>query len=279
MLRAVRFAASLRFEIEPATMEAIRKQAKWVRDVAAERVRDELTRILTEGGARRGFELLDESGLLQQTLPEIAAMKGVAQPPEFHPEGDVCIHTLMMLEAMRSPSPEFAWGVLLHDVAKPPTFRIAERIRFDGHVEKGVEMAEEILGRLRFSQDEMRHILALIANHLRFKDVMKMKESTLKRFFRLPRFEEHLELHRLDCLSSHRQLGNYEYAKRKFEELPPAELTPPRVLTGRDLIREGYQPGNLFARMLEAVEDAQLEGRVRSREEAIGLVRSMFGPP
>jgi len=279
MLRAVRLAASLGFEVEADTLQAIRCEAAGIRSVAAERVRDELTRILTEGGARRGLELLDASGLLVQVLPEASAMQGVAQPPEFHPEGDVWIHTLMMLDSMRSPSPELAWGVLLHDVGKPPTFRVAERIRFDGHVELGAEMAASILGRLRLSHDQIRHIVALVAHHLRFKDAPKMRESTLKRFLRLERFEEHLELHRLDCLASHRQLENYEYVKSKWEELPPEQLKPPRLLTGDDLIQEGYQAGKRFAAMLEAVEDAQLEGRIGDREAALALVRSLFGPP
>jgi poly(A) polymerase len=279
MLRAVRLAASLGFQVEADTLQAIRCEAAGIRSVAAERVRDELTRILTEGGARRGLELLDASGLLVQVLPEASAMQGVAQPPEFHPEGDVWIHTLMMLDSMRSPSPELAWGVLLHDVGKPPTFRVAERIRFDGHVELGAEMAASILGRLRLSHDQIRHIVALVAHHLRFKDAPKMRESTLKRFLRLERFEEHLELHRLDCLASHRQLENYEYVKSKWEELPPEQLKPPRLLTGDDLIQEGYQAGKRFAAMLEAVEDAQLEGRIGDREAALALLRSLFGPP
>ena len=220
MLRAVRFAARFGFAIEPATMRAIQFECAAIGAISAERVRQELTRILTEGGARRGFELLDETGLLAEILPEVAAMKGVAQPPEFHPEGDVWVHTLLMLESMRAPTPELAWGVLLHDVGKPPTFRLEERIRFDGHVEAGVKMAAAILSRLRFSLDDMRQIESLVANHLRFKDLQRMRESKLKRFLRMDRFDEHLELHRLDCLSSHRNLANYEFAVRKLAETP-----------------------------------------------------------
>ncbi len=276
LLRAVRFAARLDFEIEPATFEAIRRNHALIRTVSAERVRDELIRILTEGGARRGFELLDATGLLDDLLPEVAAMKGVAQPPEFHPEGDVWVHTLLLLEKLDHASPSLALGALLHDVGKPPTFRIAERIRFDGHVEAGVELAHGILERLRISRSDTDQVEALIANHMRFKDAPRMKESTLKRFLRLPKFEEHLELHRLDCLSAHGQLDNYHLVRRKLEELPQEQLKPKPLLTGNDLIAEGYQPGPIFSEILRAVEDAQLEARIRSRDEAVDLVKRTF---
>jgi poly(A) polymerase len=277
MLRAVRFAARLNFEIESATFQAIRRNYRLIRSVSAERARDELVRILTEGGARRGFELLDATGLLDELLPEIAAMKGVEQPPEFHPEGDVWVHTLLLLEKMNHPSPTLAWGALLHDVGKPGTFRVAERIRFDGHVEEGVRLAHGIFHRLRFSRDDAEQVQALIANHMRFKDAPHMKESTLKRFLRLPRFEEHLELHRLDCLASHRHLENYELVRHKLQELTAEELKPAPLVTGRDLIAEGYKPGPQFSQMLAAVEDAQLEGRIRSREEGLELVKALWG--
>lgn len=279
MLRAVRFAARFGFQIEPATMAAIRKHHARIQIIAAERVREELVRILTEGNARLGFELLDESGLLADILPEIAVMKGVQQPPQFHPEGDVWTHTLLMLEELHEPSPALALGVLLHDVGKPVTFRVADRIRFDGHVEAGVEIAKRILGRLRFSTDDTEQVLALIANHMRFKDAPAMRESTLKRFLRLPRFPEHLELHRLDCLSSHRNLENYEFLREKLAASPPEALKPPRLLTGDDLLRAGYVPGPLFSKMLEAVEDAQLEGVIGTKEEALALVRDRFDEP
>jgi poly(A) polymerase len=279
MLRAVRFAARFGFAIEAATAAAIRRQCAAIRAISAERVRDELTRILTEGGARRGFELLDQTGLLDQVLPEVAAMKGVRQPPEFHPEGDVWIHTLLMLETMRAPAATLAWGVLLHDVGKPPTFRIEERIRFDGHVETGAGMAVEIVTRLRFSGEDTRQIESLVAQHLRFKDLPHMRESKLKRFLRMDRFQEHLELHRLDCLSSHRNLANYEFAVRKLAETPAQILKPVRLLTGHDLVRLGYRPGPEFARILAEVEDAQLESVVRTPEEAADFVRQRFLPP
>ena len=279
MLRAVRFAARFGFAMEPSTFEAIRKLHAGIGAISAERVRDELLRILVEGGARRGFELLDAAGLLAVLLPEVAALKGVPQPPEFHPEGDVWIHTLMMLEGMRAPTPTLALGVLLHDVGKPPTFRIADRIRFDGHAEAGARMAVEILNRLRLPSDVTRQVESLVAQHLRFKDVTRMRESTLKRFLRMDRFEEHLELHRLDCTMSHGLLGNYEFAKRKFEETPEETLQPPRLVNGDDLIAAGYRPGPAFAAILRAAEDAQLEGTIASKQEGIELIRSRFAPP
>ncbi len=250
-----------------------------IHTVSAERIRDELVRILTEGAARRGFELLDETGLLADILPEVAAMKGVEQPPEFHPEGDVWVHTLLLLERLRNPTPTLALGALLHDVGKPPTFRVAERIRFDGHVEAGVEIARGILERLRFSNHDTAQVLALVANHMRFKDAPNMRASTLKRFMRLPRFEEHLELHRLDCLASNGRLETWEMVKTRYELMPPEELKPPPLIGGDDLIAAGYAPGPDFSRMLAAVEDAQLEGRITTREEALALVRDRFGAP
>jgi poly(A) polymerase len=276
LLRAVRFAARLEFEIEPETLAAIGRLHRLIRTVSAERVREELVRILTEGGARRGFEMLDETGLLVEILPEVKAMQGVEQPPEYHPEGDVWTHTLLMLEHLREPSVTLALGALLHDVGKPGTFRRAERIRFDGHVEEGVRIAGDILGRLRFSSDEIRQVLALIGNHMRFMDVERMKESTLKRFLRLDRFEEHLELHRLDCVASHGNLENYEYVRRKLEELPAEQIRPKPLLTGSDLIAEGYEPGPMFKEILGAVEDLQLEGKLNSREEALEYVRGRW---
>ena len=247
-----------------------------IRNVSAERIRDELVRILTEGGARRGFELLDETGLLADILPEVAAMKGVEQPPEYHPEGDVWMHTLMLLEGLRHPTLTLALGALLHDVGKPPTFRVAERIRFDGHVEEGVRLAHGILQRWRFSNEVMEQVEALVANHMRFKDLQKMRESTLKRFLRLPDFDEHLELHRLDCLASNRRLENYQLAKQKLQQFPDEHLKPARLVTGADLIGAGYQPGPLFSTILNALEDAQLEGRIHSTGEGLALARELF---
>ena len=218
------------------------------------------------------------AGLLHEVLPEIEAMKGVEQPPEFHPEGDVFVHTLLLLENLPQPCPvTLAWGALLHDVGKPPTFRRApDRIRFDDHVDVGVKMAEAICRRLRFSNDDTEQILALVDNHMRFMHVDRMKASTFKKFVRLPRFEEHLELHRLDCESSHRNLRIYNLAREKLAELPPSAICPEPLVTGDDLIGAGYQPGPQFKQILAAVEDAQLEGRLQSKKQALQFVRREF---
>jgi poly(A) polymerase len=278
MLRAVRFAARFNYQIEPETFRAIRKLSQRIHQVSRERVRDELTKMLTEGQARPAFLLLDETGLLHEVLPEISALKGVEQPPQFHPEGDVFVHTLLLLDKLPQPCPAtLAWGALLHDVGKPPTFRVApDRIRFDGHVEVGVKMAEQICRRLRFSNHDSEQILALVANHMRFADVQRMKESTLKKFIRMPRFEEHLELHRIDCQSSHGDLTSYKFTREKMAALPPEAVRPPALINGDDLIAAGYVPGPQFKEILGAVEDGQLEGRLGSKEEALEFVRGQF---
>lgn len=277
LLRAVRFAARLGFEIEPVTFSAIRQLAPEIATVSAERVRDEIARILTEGGARRGFGLLDATGLLQEVLPEVTALKGVEQPPQFHPEGDVWTHTMMMLDRLPAqPSITLALGVLLHDIGKPATFRMAERIRFDGHVEKGIEIAHAMLNRLRFPHHVIEAVEALIANHMKFGEVTHMRESTLKRFMRQPNFDEHMELHRLDCTSSHGSLDNYEFVERKQAEVPPEQLKPAPLLTGRELIAAGYKPGPLFGTVLGEIEDAQLEGRITTTAEAMEMARERF---
>ena len=286
MMRAVRFAARLRFQIDPATSAAIRRHAAEINQVSAERIRDELTRILTEGGARRGFELLFDLGLLAQVLPEAVRLRGVAQPPEFHPEGDVWTHTLLMLENLpRSASATLAWAALLHDIGKPATYQPADpaipgsRIRFHGHVEAGVRIAETILARLRFSGDDTTQIVSLVANHMRFGDVLQMKQSTLKRFLRLPRFDEHLALHRLDALSAHGDLTCYNFARVQFEAEPAPDLRPAPLVTGRDLIAAGYRPSPQFKPMLALAEDAQLEGAITTREQALALVVAAYPRP
>jgi poly(A) polymerase len=281
MLRAIRFAARFGYTIEPATFRAIRKHALEIRVVSAERIREELTKLLTEGAARSGFGLLDETGLLAELLPEMAAMKGVPQPPEYHPEGDVWVHTLIMLEGLTpGVSPTLAWGVALHDVGKPPTFRPAsvtgDRIRFDDHVNVGVPMAAEICHRLRFSNDDTDQICALVANHMKFKDVAQMRESTLKRFARLPRFPEHLELHRLDCTASHGNLTAYNTMREFLATTPPEAIRPPRLLTGNDLLKMGYTPGPEFQKILTALEDAQMEGVIASKEQAMAFVERSY---
>lgn len=286
MMRAVRFAARLGFQIDPATFVAIRRHAAEIAQVSAERIRDELTRILTEGGARRGFELLYETGLLGHVLPEVVRLRGVAQPPQFHPEGDVWTHTLLMLEKLpRDPSATLAWGTLLHDIGKPATYQPADpavpgsRIRFSGHVEAGVRIAETILARLRFSNDDTAQILALVRNHMRFGDVLQMKQSTLKRFLRLPRFDEHLALHRLDVLSSFGDLTNYKFARAQYEAEPAPDLRPAPLLTGSDLIAAGYRPSPQFKPMLALAEDAQLEGSITTRAQALALVHAAYPRP
>jgi poly(A) polymerase len=278
MLRAVRFAARFNYTIEPGTFTAIHKLASQIHQVSRERVRDELTKMLTEGHARNALLRLDESGLLRQVLPEIEAMKGVEQPAQFHPEGDVFVHTLLLLDKLPHPCPPtLAWGALLHDVGKPATFRAApDRIRFDGHVDVGVKMAEEICQRLRFSNDDTDQILALVENHMRFAHAMRMNESTFKKFVRMPRFKEHLELHRLDCLSSHGDLTSYNFTRDKMASLPPEAIRPAPLLTGDDLIAAGYNPGPRFKEILSAVEDAQLDGRLQAKNQALELVRREF---
>jgi poly(A) polymerase len=257
-------------------MDAIQRDHALILKVSCERVRDELSRILTEGGARRGLELLDQSGMLGDLLPEVAAMKGVQQPPEYHPEGDVWTHTLMLLEQLNNPTVTLALGALLHDVGKPPTFRVADRIRFDGHADEGVRLADAILNRLRYSRVEMDQVEALIANHMKFKDVHHMKESTLKRFLRMPEFGEHLELHRMDVMASNHRLDNYELAKQKLAEFGAESLEPEPLITGTDLIAAGYRPGPEFSKILQLIEDAQLEGRIATTGEAMKLVRDAF---
>jgi len=281
MLRAVRFAARFGFEIEPATKQAMRALAHKISAVSRERVRDELTKMLTEGHARRAFELLDETNLLAEVLPEITRMKGVEQPPQYHPEGDVWVHTLGLLAQLEPGCPPtLAWGALLHDVGKPPTFqRGPDRIRFNGHVEVGVAMAAEILRRFRFSNDDTRQILDLVDNHMRFADAHHMKTSTLKRFFRLSRFEEHLALHRMDCLAGSGNLDHWEYVRERWQATPEETVRPQPLITGRELITAGYQPGAAFKPMLRAVEDAQLEGVIATSAEAMALVAEKFGPP
>ena len=278
MLRAVRFAARFEYQIDPGTFAAMQALANRIGVVSRERVRDELTMMLTEGHGSRAFRLLDESGLLREVLPEIWAMKGVEQPPEFHPEGDVFVHTLLLLDHLPQPCPPtLAWGALLHDVGKPPTFRVApDRIRFDGHVDVGVKMAEEICRRLHFSNSDTEQILALVDNHMRFGDAKKMKESTLKKFLRLPAFDEHLALHRADCLASHGNLATYDFIRDKRAEIPVESMRPSPLVTGDDLIAAGHTPGPRFREILNAVEDAQLEGRLPSRDAALEFVRREF---
>jgi poly(A) polymerase len=280
MLRAVRFAARFGFQIEAGTNAAIRRLAPKTKAVSRERVRDELTKMLTEGHARHAFELLDDTALLAEVLPEVARMKGVAQPPQFHPEGDVWEHTLRLLAQLEAGCAlPLAWAALLHDVGKPATFRRANRIRFDGHVEVGVAIAAEIFRRFRFSNDESRQTLALIENHMRFADAPRMKASTLKRFFRLEEFPQHLALHRMDCLAGSGNLDHWNFVRERYEAMPEEAVRPAPLITGRELIAAGYTPGAAFRPMLRAVEDAQLEGVITTPAEALALLRIHFPPP
>lgn len=283
MLRAIRFAARFSFSIEEQTLQAIQIYASQIHQVSKERIREELTRMLTEGHARHAFELLDETGLLREVLPEVARMKGVLQPPQFHPEGDVWVHTLLLLEKLPAHcSVTLAWAALLHDVGKPPTFRApdpkkpGDRIRFNGHAEVGTTITRAILNRLRLSNEETEQICTLVANHMRFGDVMQMRPATLKRFFRLPKFEEHLQLHWMDASSAHGDLRLYDFAKQRYEAAPADEIRPVLWLTGHDLVAEGLKPGPRFRELLHEIEDAQLEGRITSKEEALALLHQLL---
>jgi len=277
MMRAIRFAAQLQFEIEEPTLNAIKKHTELIKKVSEERIREELIKTLTSAQPARGVRLLDETGLLKHILPEIETLKGVEQPAEYHPEGDVFVHTLLLLEGLSHAPIELAMGALLHDVAKPATFtRAPDRIRFHGHDKLGAEMAKKICKRLTFPNAETELICSLVAEHLRFKDAFQMRVSTLKRFFALDRFDLHMELHRLDCLASHKNLDAYEFCKKKLEEFK-AEPTPVRWLKGEDLIHLGFTPGPLFSKILTAVEDGILEGTIRSKDEALKYVEEQFG--
>lgn len=285
-LRAVRFATRLDFAIEPATWEALCAAAPAIERVSAERVRDELTKIWTEGGAARGMQLLHDAGLLAVVLPEVAAMEGVQQPPEHHPEGDVWTHVRLMMEhvdALDDPDPLLAWGVLLHDVGKPPTFTPAtagDRIRFHGHDAVGAEMVDVIARRLRFSNGERERLRELTAQHMRFRNVRQMRSAKLKRFLRQDCIGQLLELHRIDCLGSHALLDLWEFCRESLDDLQqePDDLRPAPLLTGHDLLAAGYVAGPRLGQILRWVEDEQLEGRLRDRDEALAAVRRQWPP-
>lgn len=279
LLRAVRFAAGLNFEIDDETLAAVKDMAPQVTVCSAERIRDELTRMITQAGATRGLRLMFETGLLDAILPEVAAMYGVQQPPQFHPEGDVFTHTLLAMDQMTKPaSVTLALGVLLHDVGKPPTFDDStDRIRFNGHDALGAKMAGEMLSRLKYPNEVVERVQSLIADHLKFMNVPKMKTATLKRFLRKPHFDEDLELHRIDCLAGPGTLDTYQFVRRKLAEFQAQgaeQLKPKLPIDGRDLIELGLQPGPGFKDLLAVVEDEVLEGRIETREQALEFVRS-----
>jgi len=278
LLRTVRFAARLDFSIEPATFAALRTHAGRITEVSAERIRAELTLLLIEGGAVRGLKLLDQSGLLTVLLPEVAAMRGVEQPPEFHPEGDVWTHVQGLFEHLDAPGSNLAWSALLHDIGKPPTFKVEDRIRFNSHDVVGAKMAAEICSRMKMSNEASEWICNLVAQHMRIRHVREMRPSKLKRLLREPYFPELLELHRADCLASHGKLDLYEFCREQLVESDEQTLRPPILLSGRELIAEGFVPGPVFREIFIALEDAQLEGRVSNRDEALEFVLRNFSP-
>ena len=282
LLRAVRFAANLHFDLEPATQDAVKREASNIRHISVERIREELNKILTRGGARRGFELMMQTDILQNILPEICRLKGVEQPPRFHPEGDVWQHTLKMLELLpadgeREKNICLAWATLLHDVGKALTRSEDEKgVHFYGHVQQGEIIADTIMQRLKFSRMQRETVVNLIRQHMVFMNVRKMRPGRLKRFLRMPDFDLHLELHRLDCLASHGMLDNYEFCREQLQILALDDLHPPRLLTGNDLIAMGFTPGKIIKDILLAVEEEQLEGRIQSVEQAINYVRNRW---
>jgi len=279
LLRAVRFATTLDFQIEQKTWDALVANAPAITQISAERIRDELVRIFLSPHRLRGWDLLDASGLLRAIIPEIESMKGCAQPPQFHPEGDVFQHTRLMLELLpEKVSLPLVFSVLLHDVAKPPTASVDEtgRIRFNAHDRIGAEMTEQIMERLRFSRAEIDATVEMVRQHMVFKDVPRMRVAKLKRFMARATFDEELELHRVDCASSHAMLENYDFLVRKKEEFANEPIIPPPLITGDDLIALGMKPGPKFGEILEAVETRQLEGALKSREEALDWLKQKY---
>jgi poly(A) polymerase len=279
LLRAVRFATTLEFVIEPATWNALVAQAASIREISAERIREELVRIFLSPHRARGWDLLDASGLMAEVLPELEAVKGCEQPPQFHPEGDVFKHTRIMLEMLpRQASLPLVLSVLFHDIGKPATASVDEigRIRFNGHDRVGAEMTESLMQRLRFSRAEIDATVEAVRQHMVFKDVPKMRVAKLKRFMARPTFVDELELHRVDCLSSHGMLDNYEFLLQKRAEFANEPIIPPPLVRGEDLIALGLRPGPKFGEILEAVETRQLEGELRSRAEAIAWLKREY---
>lgn len=279
LLRAVRFATVLDFTIEPDTWNALCAAVETIHDVSAERIRDELVKIFASPQRLRGFDLLDASGLMEEILPEIEPLRGCEQPPDFHPEGDVFVHTRLMLALLpRDASVLLVLATLFHDLGKPPTMERDHtgRIRFSGHESVSAQMTEKIMRRLRFSNEEIEATTAMVQNHMVFKDVQNMRVSRLKRFLARPTFDDELELHRVDCLASHGNLDNYEFLRRRSEDLANEPLIPPPLVTGHDLIALGWKPGPKFKAVLDAVQVRQLEGILRTREEAITWVEKEF---
>jgi poly(A) polymerase len=277
MMRAIRFSSRYNFELNLDTFQAIEKLAVDITQVSSERIRDEITKIITQSNPGHGLNMLSVSGLLKYILPDVEIMNGVEQPPEFHPEGDVFIHTCLVLDKLHKNqagvvSPELAIGALLHDVGKPPTFSVSDRIRFNGHDKLGADMSKKICRELKFSNKQIEVIYALIRDHLKFKDVFNMKKSTLKRFIGMPHFEEHMALHLADCQASHGLTAAYDFVMEKYNDFEEEEIKPAPLISGRELIEMGYKPGPLFSDILNFVEEAQLEGEITNTQEAIEAV-------
>jgi putative nucleotidyltransferase with HDIG domain len=276
LIRAVRFAATLGFNIEKKTFGAIKKLAQKIRKVSAERVRDELILLFTAANPYLGLKLLDESGLLRQILPEVAHLKGVKQPQAFHPEGDVFSHTLLMFKRLHRPPLLLSFSCLLHDIGKPATFQVLERIRFNGHDRVGAELSDKILKRLKFPNKDREDIVACVANHMRMMDAPKMRDSTLKRLFARPTFELELRLHYIDCIASHKDLRVWRFLNRRFKEFKKRPLIPKPLLNGHELIKLGFTPGPIFGKIHKRMVDLQLEGRLKKKSEVEKWVKSKF---
>ena len=277
ILRAIRFGANLGFDIEKETWEAIKAFRKKIHVVSAERIRDELVKMFTRPNAGHALELLSQSGLLKELLPEIESMKGVEQPPEFHPEGDVFVHTKMLMERLKNAEPVLVWGALLHDVGKPQTFSVdGKRIRFNNHAHLGAQMAKAILQRLRFSNREVDRIVSCVENHMKFANVKEMRIGKLKQFMARDNFPIELKLHRIDCLSSHGSLELYRFLKLKQKEFKREDLKPKPLLNGYDLIRIGFEPGPIMKEILDQAYSFQLENRHWSKKEALDWVKHHF---
>ncbi|MBP9864803.1 MAG: CCA tRNA nucleotidyltransferase [Candidatus Omnitrophica bacterium] len=275
LLRAVRFAANLDFSIEANTWREVVRLAPQIHQVSPERIRDELVKIFTRPGAARGFDLLSESGLMREILPEVEAMRGVQQQPDFHPEGDVFVHTRLLMEKLDQPSVTLAFAALFHDIAKPVTAGKREdgRITFYEHAPIGAEMTRGIMKRLRFSNQMIDDTAILVANHMKFGDAMKMRSGKLKMFIAHEQFQEGLELHRIDCMSCHGMLENYHFLQEKQKALTEEELKPKPFLSGHDLLALGMAAGPAMKPFLEEVYILQLEGQFKDKAEALDWAR------
>lgn len=273
MMRAIRFACELGFKIEPKTFAAIKKLHRQITVVSVERIREELKRILISPRRSRGIELLDETGLLKRILPEVSRLKGVQQPKEFHPEGDVYVHTIRTLKHLKHPSWELVFASLLHDIGKPDTFMITDRIRFHEHERVGRDMAQEICERFKLSNAEKEKVMWLVDRHMAFKDIQKMRTSTMKRLFRQPYYPELAELHRADRLASDLDLKPHYYARRMYKKLSKEDLKPKLLIDGYDLIKLGLKPGPIFGEILKKVEETQLENKITTKRQALQLAR------